>query len=146
MKDDPLDVFRSWSELELLTGLIFGESRGEPQAGKVGVGLTVQTRVAHPGHWNWGYNWREVILCPEQFSCFNLSDPNFNIIIEAKQSKPSPWQECAIVAEQIYLGRISSFIGHPTHYHEVDCHPKWAEKLRKLKVVNKLVFYTCFED
>ena len=127
----------NWSELDLLTGLIFGEARSESWSGKIGVGLTVQTRVSHPGHWNWGHNWREVILCPLQFSCFNQADPNLRALVTAQKIRDATWLECTMIAEQIYLGHVKDFVGQPTHYHRFDCSPGWNAKMSTLK---KLTF------
>lgn len=146
MSNYNLDMLKTWSELDLLTGLIFGEARSECWSGKVGVGLTVQTRVNRPGFWNWGYNWREVILCPQQFSCFNQTDPNLAEIIGAYKIRGPLWQECAMIAEQIYLGRVKDFVGGPTHYHVVsmDKYPSWTPKLKVLGTIENHKFYTCF--
>jgi N-acetylmuramoyl-L-alanine amidase len=139
-----LSMLLTWSELDLLTGLIFGESRSESWSGKVGVGLTVQTRVAHPGHWNWGYNWRDVILMPKQFSCFNQLDPNLIALIKAHKIKDAVWLECAMIAEQVYLGRVKDFVGQPTHYHTVNCDPTWDDDMKHLGTIGKHEFFTCF--
>ena len=56
-----LDMTETLSEVTLLAGTIFGEADDQEYAGKVGVGLTVATRVKYP-RW-WGRNWRQVILC-----------------------------------------------------------------------------------
>lgn len=139
-----LEMLIEWSELDLLTGLIFGESRSESWSGKVGVGLTVKTRVDHPGFWNWGYNFRTVITAPKQFSCFNQTDPNLKALINARKIKGADWQECAMVAEQIYLGRVHDFVGSPSHYHTLDCTPSWAKDLKFLGAIGNHKFYTCF--
>ena len=139
-----LDMLIAWSELELLAGLIYGEARSETWSGKIGVGLTVANRVKHPGYWNWGTNWRRVILCPKQFSCFNQADPNLKALIGAKKTKGADWQECMMVAEQIYLGRVNDFVGGPTHYHTFQCTPSWAKDLRFLGTIGNHKFYTCF--
>jgi len=139
-----LDMLLTWSELVLLTGLIFGEARSESWSGKIGVGLTVQTRAKHPGHWHWGYNWRQVILCAKQFSCFNQLDPNLKALINAQRIKGALWFECAMVAEQIYLDRVKDFVGGPTHYHTLSVSPSWAKDLKSLGIIGNHRFYTCF--
>ena len=80
--------FLTWSEIDLLTGTIYGEARGEPWGGKVAVGMTVRERVRYPGHWKWGRNWREVMLAPEQFSCWG--DHNRAAIITAREKQLPP--------------------------------------------------------
>jgi len=135
----------TWSEIELLTGLIIGEAADQPWAGKVGVGLTVQTRVDHPGHWHWGRNWREVILASRQFSCFE-NQKNLARIRRVRKKQTDSWKECAIIAEAIYHRRIDNHIGTPTHYHRYDCDPTWDDDPNIMKYLGKIgdhLFYNC---
>ena len=132
-----VEGFETLSELDLLAGTIYGEARGECHDGRVGVGLVVRNRVAQPG-W-WGRNWREVILREKQFSCW--SDQNANAIADARYSDPRTWRECLDVAEEVYLGRVSDFLGGPTHYHAVSVFPEWAKKLKRLAQIGGHVFY-----
>ena len=128
----------------MLAGVIFGEADNQPWSGKVGVGLTVQTRTDHPGFWNWGRNWREVILKPKQFSCFD--DHNLSRISSAKNKQTDNWKECAVIAEAIYLRRISNHIGPTTHYHRFDCDPAWDDNptlMRYLGQIGDHLFYNC---
>jgi len=138
------EMLFTWSELELLTGLIYGEARSESWSGKAGVGITVATRAKHPGFWDWGRNFREIILKPRQFSCFNQSDPNLGALMVAKRIKNATWQECAMIAEQVYLGHIKNFMGEPTHYHALSCNPEWVKDLKVLGTIGNHKFYTCF--
>ena len=129
--------YEKWSEVEILTGLIIGEARGEPIQGKVAVAITVKTRHDNPG-W-WGRNWREVILKPDQFSCWN--DHNAVVIREAYNLKNSLWQGCLTIATNVYLGQMPDTIGKPTHYHTVDDHPEWDKNLIFLKQIGTQNFY-----
>jgi len=129
-----------WSEMDLVTGLIIGEAAGEPWAGKVGVGLTARTRVLHPGRWGWGRNWREVILSPAKFSCW-WDIKNLNRIIEHHDTQSEIWQECQLIAEQVYFGRIKSSLGNPDHYHRHDCDPSWDDDMKILGRIGDHVFY-----
>ena len=142
---NPKKVLQEWPEIDLLAGVIYGEARGEGWDAKVGVGLTVRTRAEHPGYWGWGLNYRSVILCPKQFPCFNSDDPNLQKIINADKTD-TVWQECRMIAEAVYLGRIIDFVGGPTHYHSVSMKrlPRWAKKIKRIGEFGKLIFYTCF--
>jgi len=131
-----------YSDLELLTCLVVGEAANQPWAGKVGVAYTAYVRTQHPGHWHWGHNWREVILCKNQFSCF--FDHNLNRIIEQREQHSAIWQECYMVAYSVYLELVSSYIGEPTHYHTLSVQPYWANDLRYLMTIGDHKFYTCF--
>lgn len=129
--------FESWSELDLLAGCIYGEASGEPYQGKVGVGLTIQTRTRYPG-W-WGRNWREVILCPKQFSCWD--DHNRDRITKARKLNDVDWRECYHVARDIYLGVTMDTVGGPTHYHALYVQPAWSNKLIFLAQIGQHRFY-----
>lgn len=132
--------FEEWSELDILTGTIFGEARGECTDGKVGVGLTIQTRVLNPG-W-WGRNWREVCLADRQFTCWQ--DHNRDVIVRARKEQTSDWKSCRSVAIDIYLGHLLNGLGHPTHYYnpkEVPGGaPKWEKNMIRLTTIGNHVF------
>ena len=129
--------YETWSELDLLTGLIIGEASGEPTAGRIGVAITVHSRVNQPC-W-WGRNWREVILCDKQFSCWD--DHNADRIVSARREKGPLWQACRDIAIEAYLGQIADHIGRPTHYHATSISPAWAKKLTRLTQIGGHIFY-----
>lgn len=129
--------YEIWSELELLTGAIVGEARGEPQAGRIGVAITIATRVSQPC-W-WGRNWREVILMDRQFSCWD--DHNADVIIASKKANDSLWLSCRQIAVNVYLGTMADHIGQPTHYHAANITPSWAGKLTRLAQIGRHIFY-----
>ena len=129
--------YETWSELDLLTGLIIGEASGEPTAGRIGVAITVKSRVESPC-W-WGRNWREVILANKQFSCWE--DHNADRIVSARREAGPLWQACREIAIETYLGRVSDHIGRPTHYHATFVTPKWASKLTRLAQIGNHIFY-----
>jgi spore germination cell wall hydrolase CwlJ-like protein len=132
-----IEGFEEWSELDILTGTIFGEARGEPTEGKIGVGLTILTRVQNPG-W-WGRNFREVCLADRQFNCWQ--DHNKDDIILARKENTADWKNCKAIAIEILLGHIMNGLGHPTHYHTANISPKWASRFIKLTQIGKHIFY-----
>lgn len=132
-----VEGYDNWSELELLTGLIVGEARGETMAGRIGVALTAATRAKYP-KW-WGRNLREVILCKRQFSCW--LDHNADVIRLSWANKDATWQACRDVAEDVYTGDVLDFIGGPTHYHAVSIFPDWASGMKRLATVGHHIFY-----
>ena len=129
--------YETWSELDLLTGLIIGEARGETTSGKIGVALTAKTRAENP-RW-WGRNWREVILCRNQFSCW--LDHNADVIREAYRHNGQPWKDALRIAEEVYCGCTVDFIGKPTHYHALSVSPAWAAKMQRLAKMGNHIFY-----
>lgn len=129
--------YDDWDEIDLLAGTIFGEARGEPKVGQLAIGLTIQTRVHHP-RW-WGGSWREVILCPRQFSCWE--DVNAEKIRKARELKTEDWNWCYDSAERVYTENTIDFVGRPTHYHSVRVHPDWSAGMKRLMTIGNHVFY-----
>jgi len=129
--------YETWSELDLLTGVIVGEASGEPTAGRIGVAITVKSRVDSPCWWS--RNWREVILSWRQFSCWD--DHNSERIVSARQDAGALWSACRGIAIETYLGRVDDHIGRPTHYHATYVSPAWAEKLTRLAQIGRHIFY-----
>jgi N-acetylmuramoyl-L-alanine amidase len=129
--------YETWSELELLTGLIIGEARGEGMAGRIGVALTARTRAKKPC-W-WGKNLREVILMDRQFSCWQ--DHNADVIRSIREQHGTSWKNFERIAMDVYSGITIDCIGKPTHYHTINCNPKWAGQLKYLTTIGKHKFY-----
>ena len=146
MRDD----FINWTELELLTGLGYGEARGEPFMGIVAVMTVAKVRWQHPGHWAWGDNPRDVILKKRQFSCFDLHNPNRQKILENKIIRLPAWRECEMIAKAVYTDAIRDFmVDLPTHYHKDEgaIRPAWTEgkEMKSLFKIGKHIFYTCLK-
>ncbi len=134
---------QTWSDLELLSGLIVGEAEDQSWEGRVLVAMCAMERSKHPGHWNWGRNLREIILAPTQFSCFQ--DSNIMRIIHRKREVDYIWRENSLIAHAVYTGMLNDMVKRkPTHYHGVDVHPSWAKKIEYLYKVGDHLFYTCF--
>ncbi len=66
------------SDFEVLTLTIYGEARGEPIEGQVAVGCVLRNRLSDSK--DKGY--KEICLEPKQFSCWNVDDPNYPLLIE----------------------------------------------------------------
>ena len=129
--------YEEWSDVALLTGMIFGESRGEPLAGKQAVAFTAMTRAAYPA-W-WGKDLRSVILAEKQFSCWG--DVNAQKIKDAYCQKSIVWNQCREVATDVFYGRVPETLGAPTHYHTLTCNPDWVDRLIKLATIGNHIFY-----
>lgn len=72
-----LDIIGNLNDREILILTLYGEARGEPIAGLVAVGTVIRNRV-HSGRYK---SYKEACLAPEQFSCWNKDDPNYNTLI-----------------------------------------------------------------
>jgi hypothetical protein len=69
------NLLPSLSEQEVLTLTIYGEARGEPIEGQIAVGCVIRNRTFED-------NYKEVCFKPDQFSCWNVNDPNYQVLIE----------------------------------------------------------------
>lgn len=141
-------------KVTLLALCIWGEARGEPIEAQVGVGCVVRNRVNDPGKDWWGDTYREVLLKPKQFSCFNLNDPNRakieHILEEERAADYLGWVpemqsqmycQCYWVADGVYEDSIIDNTRGSTHYHSGSIVPSWAVGKEPRIQLGRLVFY-----
>lgn len=98
---------------------IWGEARGEPVEGQVGVANVVRNRLWRAARAT--MRWRDVCLAPEQFSCFNVNDPNAGPIARAAVSLmttlPTPELAQALwIADGVIAGAVKDNTRGATHY------------------------------
>ncbi len=125
----------------LLAMLIFGEARGEAEAGRIGVAWVAKNRADHP-RW-WGKILREVILKRGQFSCFLPDDPNLPKLLLPLKYEPFPiWDSCYRVARGILDGEIPDITQTSDHYFDDSIQPpKWARPDKMTVKIGRLNFY-----
>lgn len=137
---------RFWDlpSVNLLALCIYGEARGESREGKVAVGSVIAERVKRGG-W-YGKNWKEVILKPRQFSCFNMSDPNFTRLYDMAADfcgyvqKDKALSACLDVARGIKEGTLQAgFVA--THYKTKTCKAAWTKNMDLVAIEGSHEFY-----
>jgi len=131
-------MFEHLPDAYLLAWLLWGEARGEPLQAKIAVGCVVRNRVKNPG-W-WGKTWKEVMLKPKQFSCFNHDDPNREKIVWAILEGLVPIQELGIAIAIMY-DLLPDITDGATHYHDIGVIPYWAASMEKTAVIGNFIFY-----
>ena len=128
------------SDIHLLACLIEGEARGEPVHGKIAVGCAVRNRANNPC-W-WGRTWKEVMLKPKQFSCFD--DHNLVAMEFAWKHRKTNlrFQESLFIAKGIVSGKLLDFVNGANHYHarSLKKYPAWAKDQVALRVGNHLFY------
>lgn len=129
--------FEDDTEVELLARLILGEARDQPLLGQICVANVVRNRVNNPC-W-WGETYKEVILKPKQFTCFNEDDNNYPVVRHARSNRL--WESALTIAEMVIEGWVSDFTDGATHYNTIKCEPWWEEKLELIKVVGNHEFF-----
>lgn len=142
---DPSAQFRSLSEARLLAIAIYGEARGEPLGGKIGVASVIMNRVK-AGGW-FGTSLPAVILKPKQFSCFNAVDPNWVTLSaiaadwDRQFQRDKALRECAMVAERVLAGDLPDNVMGATHYKTKTCAASWAGTMHLVAVIGNHEFY-----
>lgn len=117
----------------LLALCIWREARGESFHGKVLVGDVIKNRVLDA---RWPNNYRDVVLQPKQFSCFNAGDPN---AILFPTSVDASWQDALLAADQVAAAEQPSTTAN--HYHVVGLRPAWADAAKITDREGRHVFY-----
>jgi len=119
---------------------LYGEARGEPIEGQIGVGFVIYNRKFERG-----LSPKAVCLQPAQFSCWNSADPNLQVIMSAFLA-PSAIErkiiaQIRLVAKGIMTGDIIDNTNGSNHYLSTKLYrspqcPNWAkDKAASPKVV-----------
>ena len=96
---------------DTLARTLWGEARGCGAAGMRHVASVILNRAAHP-RW-WGHDVASVCLAPEQFSCWNVGDPNRAKLLAVTSA--DPWFS---IAQGIAGAALSG--GNPDETHGAD--------------------------
>jgi len=127
----------------LLSCLIWAEARGESLEGQVAVGNVVKNRVLEQ-KW-YGKTWKEVMLKPFQFSCFNHDNPPayFHKMLEAWHDRCNdPAMKQAVwIAFGVIDGQIKDNVYGCNHYHADYVKPKWIEGKTPVRIIERHLFY-----
>ena len=122
-----------------LAKTIYGEARGENIETMFSVGWVIRNRLKSGRH---GNTYKDVVLQPKQFSCWNKNDPNYKII--KGKIKGRLWEVCIGVAIVVMQSaeKHNPVMG-VRHYYDksLDSNPPyWAEEGESMSVygVNNL--------
>jgi spore germination cell wall hydrolase CwlJ-like protein len=128
-------------DLDTVTRTLWGEARGEPQEGQVGVAWVIANRVLSPIIW-WGKNYTAVCKAPYQFSSWNSNDPNYPFLSGSKQIPQSAYAQCEDAALQV----LGNFAPDPTdgatHYYAASiAAPAWAKTATRTVQIGNHIFF-----
>ena len=134
------------SDMEILALTIYGESRGESIEGQIAVGCVIRNRAIA------GSFYKDICLAPNQFSCWNIGDPNYEILNELAQKlfdgdtqdNPVLMQDMW-VAEGIMNHELIDVTNGAKNYLTNDLYksahaPAWAHQLKVSKVIGNQTF------
>ena len=124
---------------------VFGESRGEPIEGQIGVANVINNRKMETGH-----QYNQIVLEPLQFSCWNPNDPNYNLLAGMALNNPSSpiINQIQYISQGIIDGKIQDNTKGANHYLEVSLYrgpscPNWARTGEFKIQIGRHVFIWC---
>lgn len=134
---------KNFSPLDIFIRTLYGEARGElTQYGEqslFAIGHVILNRLESKT-W-YGDTLEAVCLKPKQFSCWNLSDPNFKIITHF-QIHDKVYATCARVAQVLLTSAPrEDFTKGANHYHHQSIRPLWCVKKKPIITVGNHIFY-----
>lgn len=127
-------------ETEIVGRTIYGEGRGEPWEGLIGIGWTIRNRVLQPS-W-WGTTWIDVCRKPYQYSCWNEGDPN-RVKLQAATLQQAGYRRCYAAALLVYDGNVADPTGGATHYFAVGLvpPPQWVAEMDQTASIGRHLFF-----
>lgn len=141
------------SNAEIVGLTIIGEARGEAIESQVGVGCVIRNRLDHnPSKYR---NYADVCLEPKQFSCWNLNDPNYQVLINLanKQIRGDimtdvSLRQCMWIADGIVSRIVKDNTNGALNYlnralfGDSEKRPDWANKPKNISYHGNHVFFT----
>lgn len=110
-----------------LAKTIYGEARGESIETMFAVGWVIRNRLQVRRH---GNTYKDVVLQPKQFSCWNEGDPNYKVMEGMLEGKL--WEVCISVAMIVMRSAEKhNPVPNVRHYYDksLDSNPPyWAEE------------------
>ncbi len=134
-------------DVDILARTIFGEARGESLSGQEAIASVILNRVnfaRRKGKYWWGDNIRSVCLKPWQFSCWNIHDANYPLLIQDLSTNKS-FMICRRIALRAIGGVLLDKTGGATHYHVRSLRPKWSIGKIPCAEIGNHIFYNDIE-
>ena len=123
-------------DLDIAARTVYGEARGESDAGKLAVAWVIRNRV-EAETW-FGEGIAGVCKKPWQFSCWNQNDPNREKLLVLKKDSIGYQQALAAVARA--LVSIDDPTDGSRHYHTKAVRPHWAIG-KPTKIIGNHLFF-----
>jgi spore germination cell wall hydrolase CwlJ-like protein len=130
-------------EIDTLARTIWGEARGEGEAGMAAVAAVIMNRLriaaAHGSYW-WGNSIIQICQKPFQFSCWNKDDPNYRKLL-AVDGRDLYFATAMRIARRAAAGVLADPTFGATHYHAAGVAPYWAGRYKPVAVIGRQIFY-----
>lgn len=102
-------------DIEIASRTVWGEARGEGEAGQIAVAWVIRNRAEwSPPAW-WGISISGVCQKPFQFSCWNTDDPNA-ARLAGPTSALEGFSEIFSIVSAVMISGIPDPTGSATHY------------------------------
>lgn len=126
-------------EVDVLTRTVYGEARGEPADGQAAVAWVIRNR-ASKGRSYMGRSIKEVCLKPQQFSCWNIDDPNRAKLLSLSTNDSLYKSIREIVVQVLNETRPDNTHGS-LHYHANSIKPSWTNGKTPVATIGHHLFY-----
>ena len=124
-------------DLEIATATVYMEASGEPNLGKLGVAMVLVNRLRSGKY----ATLAAVCLAPEQFSCWNTSDPNRSRLAHLPDTDELLLVCEATVKHALTLAPENDPTQGATNYFAITIPtPFWARALTKTVQIGKHIF------
>lgn len=118
---------------------IYGEARGEPETGRLGVAWVIVNR-AKDDERRWPRTVAGVAKQPYQFSCWNRNDPNSYKILRVDLFDLT-FRRCYAISALVLSESVDDPTQGSNHYHAATINPKWAHGIDPTAVLGQHLFY-----
>ncbi len=127
--NDTAGSLSSGDGVETLARTIWGEARGESDAGKIAVASVVRNRATAGLLSGWPSDIAGVCTQRLQFSCWNSNDPNRPLLLSVTEADPT-YARCLEIAAGVVSGTIPDNTGGATcYYNPAVVTPSWAASM-----------------
>ncbi len=126
-------------EIDVLARTLWGEARGEGEAGMAAVAAVIVNRARRPG-W-WGRDIVEICKRPWQFSCWNAGDPNREKLLRVGNDDAA-FAAALRIARLALAGALPDPTQGATHYHAAQIQPGWARGREPAARIGGHLFYS----
>lgn len=135
----------SFKDLETGARTLYGEARGEPYQGKVGIAWVMRTRLENPGWWSRDKaddipddTLEAVCRDPKQFSCW---DDHNREKLEAVSADDPVLAECVQAMLDVFAYNVTDPTKGATHYYaHALVTPSWYAKAYDFVVIGRHTF------
>jgi N-acetylmuramoyl-L-alanine amidase len=139
-----------FDDLDVMARTVYGEARGEIEAGKIAVAWVIRNRASKANEYRLARakphplfgdgTIRAACQWPSQFSCWNKNDPMQPKLIAARTAQLA---ECLQAAYGVLIGEFPDPTGAALHYYAASMPepPKWAASLAPCAAIGAHRFF-----